>query len=269
VKIHLHAPCWNEELLLPFFLKHYLPVVDQFFIYDDGSTDASRDILRQRAQAHVVPFSTEGSSYVEAIRQLCNQCWKVSRGVADWVVVCNVDEHLYHADGLRRYLRACLDDGISVVPSASYEMVTDRFPKNGSRLSKTVRSGVPTGVRSECGIMSDKLCIFNPNRVDEINYAVGRHEAQPTGDVVWPTQSRPLLLHYKYLGFAYLQKRYRELNHRRRSADVELRHGFQYEWDELELRRKFDRLHATAAKVIPSFPRIQHLRRLFRLSSSL
>jgi glycosyltransferase involved in cell wall biosynthesis len=248
MKIHLHAPCWNEEPLLPFFLKHYRRVVDEFFVYDDGSTDASRTILGRSPNVHVVPFTSDGSSYVEAICRLCNHCWKLSRGTADWVVVCNVDEHLYHPDGLRRYLQASLDEGVTAVPSVSYEMVAHRFPRAGSLLSEKVRRGV----RADGRLMSEKLCIFNPIRVEEIHYSAGRHEARPKGDVVWPMGPRPLLLHYKYLGLHYVQKRYDELNRRRRCADVERNYGFQYAWANSSLKQEFDRLHAAAVEVVPS-----------------
>jgi Glycosyl transferase family 2 len=237
-------------------LRSYRRAVDQFFIYDDNSTDGSRTILANSPRVQVIPFSTEGSSYVDAICRLCNHCWKRSRGTADWVVVCNVDEHLYHPDGLRRYLRASLDNGASVIPATGYEMIADRFPKSRSLLSETVRKGV----RADGRLMSDKLCIFNPNRVEEIRYSAGRHDALPIGDVIWPTESRPLLLHYKYLGRAYVQRRYDELNRRRRSADVERNFGFQYAWTGASLKQEFERLQTAAVEVVsaPGWRRLIH-----------
>ena len=29
MKIHLHAPCWNDEPMIPYFLRHYEGNADQ------------------------------------------------------------------------------------------------------------------------------------------------------------------------------------------------------------------------------------------------
>ena len=45
LKVHLYAQCWNEAEMLPFFFRHYDGLVDQYFIYDDGSDDGSSELL--------------------------------------------------------------------------------------------------------------------------------------------------------------------------------------------------------------------------------
>ena len=46
--IHLHATCWNEEQMLPFFFRYYDRFVDRYYIHDNQSSDGSIEILSFR-----------------------------------------------------------------------------------------------------------------------------------------------------------------------------------------------------------------------------
>ena len=52
VIIHLHATCWNEERMLPFFFRYYDRFVDRYFIHDNQSSDGSIEILRVSSAGH-------------------------------------------------------------------------------------------------------------------------------------------------------------------------------------------------------------------------
>ncbi|MGL5097395.1 MAG: glycosyltransferase family 2 protein, partial [Planctomycetia bacterium] len=221
MRIHVHATCWNEERMLPFFLRHYGPIVDRIFIYDDGSTDRSTAILYKHRKVKLESINLPGDSYVESLTTLYNGCWKRSRGEAEWVVVCNVDEHFHHPAGLRNHLAACLSDGATMVPAVGWQMITERFPSSHDKLSWRCRRGVPF---SNC----DKTAVFAPDRIESIGFSVGRHVVDPVGEVVFPKKTELLLLHYKNLGLKYLRERSAELNARRRSADVARDYGVQY-----------------------------------------
>ena len=43
--LHLYALCWNEEKMLPHFFRHYDALVDRYFIFDNASSDRSREML--------------------------------------------------------------------------------------------------------------------------------------------------------------------------------------------------------------------------------
>jgi len=49
MKLLLTSHFWNEEQLLPYWLKHHLPLFDHAVLVDYGSTDNSRDIIRELA----------------------------------------------------------------------------------------------------------------------------------------------------------------------------------------------------------------------------
>lgn len=96
--VHLYALCWNEERLLPFFFHHYDAFVTRYFIFDHDSTDRSRQLLKAHPQVALGKFEGRGDSYISSARDFYNHAWKESRGGADWVIICNIDEHLEHPD---------------------------------------------------------------------------------------------------------------------------------------------------------------------------
>jgi glycosyltransferase involved in cell wall biosynthesis len=91
--------------MLPFFFSHYDRLVQRYIIYDDASTDNSQEILRSNSKVELRPRHPcrNRDSRVKSVLTLLETCWRESRGIADWVIVTDIDEHLYHPD-LYRYL---------------------------------------------------------------------------------------------------------------------------------------------------------------------
>jgi len=240
--IHLYALCWNEAPILPFFFRHYDPIVDRYFIFDNGSTDGSLELLRQHPKVTLDHFTVEGPSFVHAAQQFYNHCWKSSRGQAHWIVTCNVDEHLYHPD-LRQYLQDCLRQGISLILAEGYNMISDAFPTGDQPLFQQVRMGT----RSP---RMDKTEVFAPDLIREINFAAGRHSVQPEGRVQWPPDRQVKLLHYKYLGLDYLIARFNELRQGLREGDMAKGWGKHYLLDDQEKTAEFHRLRQAAFQIL-------------------
>ncbi|NQV24509.1 MAG: glycosyltransferase family 2 protein [Rhodopirellula sp.] len=243
--IHLYALCWNEVRMLPHFFRHYDSIVDRYFIFDNGSTDGSIELLQQHPKVTLGEFHVTGRSFVEAARDFYDQCWKPSRQQADWVIVCNIDEHLYHPD-LRRYLSTARQRGISLVVPRGFEMVSDTFPTGNEPLYRQVRTG--TRLRKGGGL--DKPELFAPDRIREINFENGRHRAAPEGIVRKPFCRKVKLLHYKYLGAGYLSGRLTELKQGLREHDVEQKLGHQYLWDEQRKLDEFQKVRRGAVQVV-------------------
>jgi hypothetical protein len=242
VTVHLHALCWNEERMLPYFFRHYDPLVDRYFISDNGSTDRSLDLLAANRKVVRGEFHVEGGSFVQAATAHYNRCWKQSRGIADWVIIVNIDEHIYHPD-LRRYLKTCTENGVSILLPEGYNMVSDGWPASSKPLWKTVQHGMRDPIW-------DKPQVFNPNRIEEINFREGRHAASPTGAVVFAKPEEARMLHYKYLGAEYLVRRHAELRARFPTADFDQGFGYQYLWDEQKNVDELQRAKAAAVRVV-------------------
>jgi len=243
VRVDLYTILWNEEEMLPFFFRHYDPIVDRYVVYDDGSTDRTLEMLAAHPRVEVRRFvRTDPESYILSAQMLHDNVWKESRDRADWVIITAVDEHLHHPAELGRYLRVAGDYGITAVPALAFQMVADGFPCADEHLATTRRRGVVLD-------HYNKLSVFNPNAVTETRYAVGRHSAAPEGEIRYPRDDRLLLFHYKYLGMDYLLGRYALLSRGLGPRDKANRWGFHYDLPRGELEAEFDRLRATAFDV--------------------
>ena len=239
MKIHLYARCWNESDMLPFFFSHYDKFVERYVIYDDASTDDSQEILRSnpRVELRSMPPYSDPESRITSALNLQETCWKESRGVADWVIVTDVDEHLYHLD-MSHYLAQCRARGVTIVPALGYQMLSEHFPVDTKLLCQSLTMGA-------CDWRYSKLNIFSPSEIDTVNYTPGRHTATPTGHIVLPVRDELLLLHYHYLGFERVRKRYAQFLTRQRKTDIAMGFGQQYSWSPDELRDDWNRI-ATA-----------------------
>lgn len=239
-RVHLYATCWNEIRLLGFFFRHYDSIVQKYVIFDEGSTDGSVDFLRGHPKVELRRLvRNEQESFVISERQLFNNCWKESRGfrggpVADWVIICNIDEHLVHPH-LCGYLSECLNAGITAIPALGYQMLAENFPQSDEHLCKTQKNGLtdPT----DC-----KLIVFSPTALQEINYSDGGHSAQPVGRVVLPARDELMLQNYQILGIDYTLERFAELRSGLGTLDHARNWGFHYGWTREDLEKLFARI---------------------------
>jgi len=228
--VHVYSLCWNEIRLLPHYFSHYGSVAERFLIHDDGSTDGSWEWLADRPEVDLARFvSSDPDSFVLSALHFWNEAWKQSRGQAEWVVLCNIDEFIYHPD-LLGYLGRMHQRGVTVIPTRGFDMVSDRFPELDMPITQQIRRGVPSEANS-------KMAVFDPNAIDEVNYGVGRHSANPSGRVVYPETREVSLLHYKHLGLDYLRERQSELGARMRATDIANQWGFHYHLGAEEFRR--------------------------------
>jgi len=226
--VHLYALCWNDEKMLPFFFRHYDPFVDSYFIYDDGSTDNSLNILRRHPRVDVRSFARRyPDSFALSEQALSNEVWKQSRQQADWVIVTDLDEHLFHP-GMPEYLKRCGHEGITMIPALGFQMIGDRFPENGETLWSSHTVGAPWAQMM-------KLSIFNPDRLAEVHFSLGRHTADPVGETVVPPIDEVLLFHYKYLGFEQTHLRHQQLRAGLGERDLRDGWGHKYCWSTEEL----------------------------------
>ncbi len=164
--------------------------------------------------------------------------WLGSRGTADWVIVTNIDEHLFHPR-MVEYLQEQHAAGTTAIPAPGDQMPATRFPAAGSRPSRDLTWGAPWKQMS-------KPDLFRPDRIEAVNYPPGRHTAAQTGDVVHPARDELLNLHHKHLGMDCIPDRHRAAQARRGPKDIANRWGHRCGFAPHEVRDDWDAFAARA-----------------------
>lgn len=214
MKIDLFAICYNEELILPYFLRHYSQFCDNITIYDNYSTDKSEEIA-VNAGAKVVKFDTNNEFREDLQMQVRSNCWKSSD--ADWVIVCDCDEFVYHSN-----LIDVLEQTDSTIFYLKvFDMYSLMFPTTKGQIYEEVKMGYHNVNFGGTGV---KPILFKPSEINEINYASGSHKAVPLGNVKANTVSDIKLLHMRYLSKEYVINRNAEYG--KRHSEVNKRNGW-------------------------------------------
>ena len=226
MNIDIFTTCYNEEIILPYFIRHYKKFARNITIYDNMSTDESINIMKNN-DINIIPFDTNGKFEESTLMNIRNNCWKNSD--ADWVIVCDADELIYH-DNLIELLEKNQSTHIVV---EGYEMMSEKLPTTEGQIYEELKFGYHKPDYS-------KPCLFKPSKLKEINFAPGSHTADPTGDVITDQNTGIKLLHYKYLNREVLIKKYEHYKIRQSEEMKKNGWGNYQEWDSFVINSQFD-----------------------------
>jgi glycosyltransferase involved in cell wall biosynthesis len=213
MKIEVYAVCFNEERLLPYFIRHYSQFAD-ICVYDNYSTDRSIEIMDKAGVKHI-EFNTDGEFREDIMVDIRNNAWKDSK--ADWIIVVDIDEFVYHKD-LPSALAVARG---TVIAPRMFEMYSDVFPSTPGQIYEEVTMGVDK---------QTKMSLFRPDQIRAMNYDAGCHNAKPEGNFVLNVQSDILFFHFKHLSPEYLIWRNYCLNIRQ--SEVNRRNGWNWHFAE-------------------------------------
>lgn len=239
-RIHLYTICWNEEIMLPHFLNYYSSLCERIIVYDNFSDDGSEDICRSYPNVVLRKYQSNGEIRDDIYLQIKNNCWKESAGQADWVIVCDIDEFLYHPD-LLSVLKEAKEKKISHFQSIGYEMLGNCVPNANQNLIEQIK----IGTRRK---MYDKTLLFDPNLIQEINYDWGAHSCLPIGSLKEDKTSLKLL-HYKYLSKEYVAERYKALSTRLSKRNRKMNLGVHYFFNYRKIRKTYAEYFKNAERV--------------------
>ena len=213
MRVVSYTVCWNEERMLPFYLRHYSRICDKMVFFDNQSTDRSREIILSYPNTEVRSFNSKSVIDERLYLSVKNEAYKEERGKADFVIVCDTDEFLWCGD-LRAILEKMKRRKETILTTQGVEMVSETFPEDdGRQIWEIVKRG------NTNNDFSKRIC-FAPE-VD-INYFFGAHRCYPAGRTrmsgacVW-------LLHYKWLGSEYVRTRYQM--YKNRASEWNRQHG--------------------------------------------
>jgi glycosyltransferase involved in cell wall biosynthesis len=225
--IDVFSVCYNEEIILPYFLKHYKKFVRNITIYDNMSTDNSVNIMNEYG-VNIIPFDTQDRFEESVLMNIRNTCWKGSD--ADWVIICDTDELIYHEN----IMEVLTNTHANHIVTEGYEMMSETLPTTEGQIYEELKFGYFKPDYS-------KPCLFKPSEVTDINFTPGCHTADPTGpNIISIKDSGIKLLHYKYLNREVLIKKYE--HYKVRQSEEMIRNGWgHYQlWGAIAINSQFD-----------------------------
>lgn len=219
--VHYYILCWNEERILPQVLDHYSKFCQKMVVMDNESDDRSVEIIQSYPNAEVRTYQSNSQIRNDIYLEIKNNIWKESRGKADWVIVCDTDEVLFHPDIVNK-LDELKEKGYSIVKPIGYDMISETFPDN--------IFDVKMGVRDTRHL--SKCILFNPDLIEEINFQAGCHKCYPTGKIKMYNEEDIKLLHFKMLGLDYVLARLNQVRGRTSQQDLDNNWGKHRLWTE-------------------------------------
>ncbi len=200
MKIHVYSILFNEAFMLPYFLRHYETLADRIFVWDDESTDGTREILSAHPKVTLLETpEVHGIHEDYWIAALWPRYEQLSRGVADYVICVDADEFVYHPGGLVHALEEEKQRGTQLVHCAGYTMLADAPPATAGQIYDEIKLGLKDR-------WSAKWCVFSPEI--GLRFRHGRHgDPRLSGNVVRRANTGIRILHYRYLGAKYFEQR--------------------------------------------------------------
>jgi hypothetical protein len=216
MRIHLFFINWNDSFYLPFIKQNY-HYCEKIVMMDNHSGDNSVSLAKSLGM-EVRTFGQMGQLNDQHYLDVKNHVWKESRESADYVIVCDADE----------FLIGDVSKLTSSLPKVQgYNMVSDSLDL------PTINTGYEDQNYS-------KRIIFDPKRINEINYVHGAHKCNPQGNITEHDQLS--LYHYRCIGgFQRLYERH--LLYQNRMSKFNRKHGMGHHYLVTEAQKRIEWNH--------------------------
>jgi glycosyltransferase involved in cell wall biosynthesis len=273
MKVWAYVTVWNEEKMLPYYLRHYSTFCERIIVLDNQSTDNTLRICKQYPIVEVREYNTNETFNDYVHLDLKHQCINDAKGNADYIIVSDCDEFIVHPN----ILEWLENNDNAVIFPAGFQMVSQSFPIEDNQIYDEIKYGVPDPWYS-------KPILINPNKVDSFEWIEGCHEidlnSKIHGEIYHPVPSniRPIgewnghpwgrwkmqfeilnsfndfpikLLHYKFMGKDYVEGRYRQYAIRNSEANIKAKLAIHYETSlqNNSIQNEIDELELKAIKV--------------------
>lgn len=193
MKILIFSMTHNNVDIIGFFLRHYSTFADEISVFDDHSSDGTRQLLQANPKV-IMRDWPHGTGIDEPLFLAHWREWyPKARGAFDWVFLVDSDEFIVHPN-VRALLEVHQNHGTEVLQPEGHNMTCEGVPKDDGRQIYEI---APMGVRAP---VYSKPVVFRPHI--DINWNLGKHALEGCNPVV-KTDPKLKLCHFRYLGEAY------------------------------------------------------------------
>ena len=205
--------------VLPFAVDYWRRYADHVTVFDNGSTDGSIEFMQQHSDLITIEhWETNNQINDKMLLDAKNNMWKRARGSADLVVVADMDEMLIPVGN---ELQRMLDEGYTVCTPRWFAMMSDEVPTHeDGKLLHEIR---PYAIQSP-----GKVIVFDPNKIDNVNYDPGAHQCRPEGFVQWFDGGIYCLHTDHNFSLDHKIERYRQMNARQSAINRQKGWGIHY-----------------------------------------
>lgn len=197
-KIQVLILTYNEEVIMPYTLRHYATFADRITVYDAFSTDNTRNICRKYG-ANVVDWKTDGLNDMLA-KHVKSTGW-INDHRSDWVICVDADELIYFPKGIEYTLAEYEQQRVEVVKPHGFEMFSESLPSKDGQIYDEIKFG------GRDDKWYAKPVLFSPRRISSIEFAAGAHTTKwidingsEHSNPTVPTEPPTYLLHYHHIG---------------------------------------------------------------------
>ena len=241
--INLYTFLYNEEHILPYFLKHYSQFVDKIVVYNNQSTDNSVQILNdwKECKIEIREFNTDNHYDEQTLIDLKNNCWKDDD--SDYVIVCDMDELLYHSN-LGEFIKN--RESVDYFTPTGYHMMGEEIPTDYTKqIYEIIKSGTPDN-------QYNKNVLFKRSNVIETNYSPGAHNSRFVGitNLINCADDDLKLLHYKWLSPEYVADKHIHYGERRSQDSINKKWGVHYSLTRDKILNDFNKLKEQSTVIL-------------------
>jgi len=221
MKIACYALAYNEEIILPHFIDHYKKFCDKIVIYDNMSTDNTKQIALDSG-CEVISWEAPGGGFNDQCHlDIKSNCYKKDRLDYDWVITVDADEFITHKKGEEFFIK-CLEDyitsGIKLPKVTGYNMFS--WDHDLSQPLTAIKEAVPS-------LSYSKSVIFNPSL--DLSWEAGCHVCHIPND---SDDEQLVLKHYKFINYDYVITRSRLLESRLSEENKKKGYSTHNTWNE-------------------------------------
>lgn len=196
MRIIVFSICYNQADILPWWLRHYSTFADEISVFDDHSTDGSREMLKACPKVLLRDWPYDNGIDDRQFLEFSSEWSKKAIGNFDWAIWVDTDEFVWSADP-RKTLESAGD--CQVIRTFGYNMIGDGLPQDDghSQIWQVHKMGVKAPIYS-------KSIVYRPDA--NIKWNLGKHGIE-NSDVVIGNKPLFKLFHYRYMGRVYTSAR--------------------------------------------------------------